>query len=134
MIAAGLIGCRTEHRTTPRGAESAVLSPFPAAEAWVVRQGGELVGSVVRFEAPGNPGRFLFSVRNRWNQDIGFVDAEGRAWRRVPHRDDEWIGTGTVPDGARQILGLDPQSELAPVPILELETIVRDTRPARRDE
>jgi hypothetical protein len=47
-------------------------------------------------------------VRNVWNQELGRVDADGRAWRYRPHGDQPlWLGTGPVADGVFAILGLD---------------------------
>ena len=93
----------------PAGIERAVLAPVPAVRAWVVLEGGRVEGSVVRYAERGQDGRFLYVVRNVWDQDLGVVDELGRAWRRVPHQEDRWIGTGTVADGVRRILRPGPR-------------------------
>ena len=50
-------------------------------------------------------------MRNPWQQELGTIDAQGRAWRFVPHeREARWVGTGTLAEGARAIL-----AEAAPV-------------------
>jgi hypothetical protein len=60
----------------------------------------------VRFEDESAPEHTFFSVRNERHQELGMIDRLGRAFRYRPHeRDPEWLGTGTVLDGTRRILG-----------------------------
>ena len=89
---------------------------------WALYTRGEEVGRLVRYDSPvaatpsGADGqRVLFAVQNAWGQDIGLVDALGRAWRFRPWSDEpEWVGTGTVIDGARRVLGLDEAPRAVP--------------------
>lgn len=114
-LALALQACSVTTTVQPLSPESAVITPVPAAGQWVVLERGIERGSVVRYAGPGDSGRLLYAVRNRWSQDIGLIDAMGRAWRRVPHGEDRWLGTGTVLDGARRILDLDDSARLVPV-------------------
>lgn len=125
-----LAACMTTTTLDPAGLDRAVLSPVPAVRAWVVIDQGDIVGSVVRYAERGQDGRFLYIVRNIWDQDLGTVDELGRAWRRVPHRDDEWIGTGTVADGVRRIL---ESTDVASMSERAIEDVEDATRAARDD-
>lgn len=124
-----LPGCMTTTTTQePPGIERAVLTPVPAVRAWVVLEAGRVEGSVVRYAERGQDGRFLYVVRNVWDQDLGVVDELGRAWRRVPHQEDRWIGTGTVADGVRRILDLGRGCALSEQPIEAVEQATRGAR------
>lgn len=111
--------CVTTETSAPYAAPGAQIQSSSATRAWEVVDSGTPIGSVVRFEAPGKPGepsRFLYTVRNTYSQDLGLVDALGRAWRQRPFQDDaEWIGTGTVLEGVRGILGAGPEALLREV-------------------
>lgn len=122
--------CRTTTTLEPAGLDRAVLTPVPAVRAWVVLDEGDICGSVVRYSERGQDGRFLYVVRNLWDQDLGVIDELGRAWRRVPHEEDRWIGTGTVAEGVRTILDVGQTCALSEQPI---ETVEESTRSARSD-
>lgn len=95
-----------------------VLVSTPRA-AWRVVEAEVELGFVLRFEA-SEDGRTFHSVRNQWNQELGLVDAEGRAWRYRPHASEpEWLGTGTVGQGAARILGAEGAG-LEPMALHEL--------------
>ena len=118
--------CVTTEHTAPFLPTDAVIESTQVTQAWEVVDSGRAVGSVVRFEVPGEPGRFLYSVRNTYSQDLGLVDALGRAWRQRPFQDSaEWIGTGTVLDGIRGILGAGTEAELREVSPRVLEAAAR---------
>jgi len=103
---AALVGCRTTSSTTNAIASEAVVSTGTVSGIWQVLDDGRAVGFLVRFEDEGVPERTFFSVRNERHQELGMIDRLGRAFRYRPHeRDPEWLGTGTVLDGARRILG-----------------------------
>jgi hypothetical protein len=52
-------------------------------------------------------------VQNVLQQELGRIDGLGRAWRHEPHeREPLWVGTGTVIEGARAILGASPNAVL----------------------
>lgn len=88
--------------------------------AWELVLGGRVVGVVVEFDDADGARRF-FSVRNPAHQELGMVDAHGRWWRYHPHEEEaEWLGTGTVSEGAREILGLERAPEVYEV---ELQTL-----------
>ena len=70
-----------------------------------MRDDGRLLGSLVRYESQIDLSQGYYAVRNRDGQELGLVDLEGRAWRyRAHERESEWLGTGTVIEGARRIL------------------------------
>lgn len=124
-----LAACMTQTTTMePAGLDRAVLTPVPAVRAWVVLDQGEVVGSVVRYAETGQDGRFLYVVRNLWDQDLGVVDELGRAWRRVPHREDEWIGTGPVADGVRRILEVGQTASMSERAIEDVELATQVAR------
>jgi len=78
------------------------------ARAWRLLHGEESAGFVVLFRAAKKDGQLWFAVRNEWNQELGMVDSLGRAWRFRPHGEEaEWLGSGTVADGAALILRLE---------------------------
>ena len=88
--------------------------------AWRVLEGGQVRGYVVRFVEERGSQVVLTSVRNVHNQDMGWIDDEGRAWRYRLHGDPDWVGTGSVLQGTRWILGLDVGAELEPTDIKDL--------------
>lgn len=106
MACSLLAACTSNAAEAPVGLDGAVVLPTPAVASWRVEQGLRTVGSVVRFEESIGPGRHLFSVRNVHDQDLGYVDSVGRAWRLRPHAEPELLGSGTVAQGAARILGL----------------------------
>lgn len=108
----GLGSCISTTNSQPVGLDRAVLTSIPVSRAWIVSEGGETIGSVVRYSERGSDGRFLYVVRNLWDQDLGVIDERGRAWRRVPHEEDHWIGTGTVVQGVRQVLDAGPNTQM----------------------
>ncbi len=126
----GLPGCLTTTSSEPVGLDQAILTSIPVSRAWIVQDRDEIVGSVVRYSEPGADGRFIYVVRNLWDQDLGLIDAGGRAWKRIPHEEDRWIGTGTVVQGVRQILDTGVAAQMVELPIQEVESA---TAAARED-
>ncbi len=100
-----LASCAFSTEQSPVGLEEAIILPTPAVRAWDVRSGPRKVGSVVRYEEAVGPNRHVFSVRNLHDQDLGLIEASGRAWRLRPHAEPELLGTGTVVEGVARILG-----------------------------
>lgn len=98
-----------------------------AARAWDLVDGTQRAGFVVRFEEPGAEGRAWYSVRNRYAQELGIVDVDGRAWRYRPHqREPEWLGSGTVLAGASRILEAGSQASLVEISIADIERALTD--------
>lgn len=119
LVLAGIaIGCVETTTHHPVGAnEDHTLHRVPLVAAWDVIDGGRVVGSVLRFErqAPdGGASELIHVVRNEHGQDLGFVDAVGRAWRKRPHAPDEALGAGTLASGAQRILGASAKARLEP--------------------
>lgn len=114
-----LAACETTRSVLPTSGER-TPAHTQATEAWRVVSDGETRGFAVRFEE-ANGERYFFSVRNANQQELGLVDALGRAYRYRPHREEpEWLGTGTVEDGVRRILELSDGARLDPVALSEL--------------
>lgn len=110
------LGCHTTVRSRPASKESSAPTISQACRAWEVVETDRVVGVVVEFDALGDDPRRFFSVRNAWHQELGLVDAVGRAWRFQPHAQEAlWLGTGTVVDGAARILGTADRAELIEV-------------------
>ena len=101
--------------TSYSAVETPVVRSTKPVEMWNLVTDGVVVGSVVLFASDSD--RF-FSVRNEWQQDIGMIDAMGRAFAFVPHQKEaEWVSSGSVVSGAAKILGIDGDSELHEVPL-----------------
>jgi hypothetical protein len=98
--------CTITAEQAPVGLAQAIVLPTPAVRGWTARDGLHEMGSVVRYQEAIGPRRHLFSVRNVHDQDLGLIDASGRAWRLRPHQEPQLLGTGTVAEGAARILGL----------------------------
>lgn len=117
LVACGLVACRTTTNSAPPYADAAVVTRAEAVYGWEVREDGELVGYVVRFETGDARSKTWYSVRNRHQQELGIVDAEGRVWRYRPHqREPEWLGTGTVARGANRILEASDGASMIGIP------------------
>lgn len=92
---------------------SAVVMRSEAVFAWEVREGDRVLGYVVRMQTGEVPSKTHYSVRNEHRQELGLVDADGRAWRyRAHEREPEWLGTSTVTNGARLILGASDEAQM----------------------
>ncbi|MCE9594110.1 MAG: hypothetical protein K8S98_07950 [Planctomycetes bacterium] len=111
--------CRTETTEEPAGASLHQIEKLLPQRAWNVLDGGKPIGSIVLYadpEAPTDPAKQYFSVRNPFQQELGSMDGLGRAWKFSPHqREARLIGAGTVLEGARRILGGGVDCELVEV-------------------
>jgi|SoiMethySBSTD1v2_1073268.scaffolds.fasta_scaffold69700_3 hypothetical protein len=120
-----LAACRTTQTSERSGPTSVALTRAEPVRAWELWQEGKLLGVLVRFEDTADARRAFYSVRNREGQEIGLVDLDGRAWRHRPHESrPEWLGTGTVIEGSRRILGGSAQSQLVEVELEKLREIL----------
>ena len=72
-------------------------------QAWNAVSNETVVGIVIHYaDAHADS---VYVVRNVWQQDIGYVDGLGRAWRFQPHeREPAWVGSGTLAQGVERIL------------------------------
>lgn len=114
FVLAPIVACRTTSTSRTPGPESISITQTTPVRAWEMWEAGRCLGALVRFEEISDTRRAFYSVRNREGQELGIVDLDGRAWRYRPHSSEpEWLGTGTVFDGARRILG--GSSEAQPV-------------------
>ena len=122
LLAACAAACQTVRESAPPHSDEARVVIGQPAGVWSLYSEGAEVGRLVRYDSPGTAtpggaasGRYLFAVQNAWGQDIGLVDALGRAWRYRPWSEEpEWVGTGTVIDGARRVLGLEEEPRAEP--------------------
>ena len=112
----GLASCRTTESKRPVQPESPVVHRAAAERAWDVLVGGDLVGHVVHFSSEDAPEQSVYMVRNDYDQDLGWVDHLGRAYRLLPHhRDPAWVGTGTVSQGVERILRIEGEATMVEV-------------------
>ena len=108
-----LAACTTESQSQRPGPKSAVITRTLPVRGWEVRDDGRLAGSVLLYAEPGNERTGYYSVRNAQGQVLGMVDFEGRAWRYRLHEEElEWLGTGTVLEGVRRVLGTSALAQL----------------------
>jgi hypothetical protein len=120
-ILAGADGCRSVTTQMPINLESAVATHGDPVRAWEVRDAGVVAGTLVKYFDADHPARGFFSVRNPEQQVLGIIDLDGRAWRYRPHvKDAEWLGTGTVAQGASWILGCSDACEIVEIPLADL--------------
>lgn len=124
-ILAAAPACTTTTATAPPGLQNAVVHSVPVERAWIVSEGGTVVGSFLRYGESVGSQRFLYVVRNVHHQDLGMVDQLGRAIRYRPHAEPEWLGTGTLQQGVCRVLGLGQDAELREVHPAELDSLVQ---------
>lgn len=95
--------------------ETPVVRATTPTQMWNLVGNGITFGSVVLFESSTDS---FFSVRNEWQQDVGMIDAMGRAWAFQPHQKEaQWVGSGSVVSGAARILGVEGEPELQDAPL-----------------
>ncbi len=127
LVLALAAGCHTEHTSEPAGTSLAKVQHLSPIRAWNVNEAKQLIGFVVLFADPeraNDPTTQVYSVRNPFHQELGSLDGFGRAYRQVPHqREATLIGTGTVLEGARKILGAGPGSELVEISLDTLRAV-----------
>lgn len=112
LVAAASHGCETTESHQPLRAETPVVLQATPTRAWEIKDGERLLGYLVSFEGDGDH-TTVYMVQNPWHQDLGLIDALGRAYRYLPHhREPAWVGTGTVAGGVAGILGLQGECEL----------------------
>jgi len=133
-----LVGaCVTESRVRlhPDSGPVAVTRTEPL-RAWSLLDEGRAVGIVILFadpDTPQEPTRRYFSVRNMLHQELGSIDALGRAWRFVPHqREARLLGASTLVEGAGKILDAGSDARLVELPISGLKS--GDAGPERAEE
>jgi hypothetical protein len=117
LLLAGASACRTTRTETPPDLGSMTATRSLVTKRWEVREEGELRGLVLELTSQEDAPRIFFLVQNGEQQDLGIVDALGRAWRYRAHaREPDWVSTGTVSQGTRAILGLGPTAEMVALP------------------
>ena len=107
LLGAFAAGCRTIETKRPIFHSQPVRTASPT-RMFEVQHEGAARGYVVLFEAQASPQDAVYVVRNRHHQDLGVIDALGRAFRYRPHEDDPaWLGSGSVVRGVQRILNTD---------------------------
>ena len=101
--------------------DAAVVTHASAVFAWKLVDGGRMLGYVVRYATGETHSKTWYSVRNEHSQELGIVDADGRAWRyRAHQREPEWLGSGTVTQGASRILDASAVAEMIATDVARL--------------
>jgi hypothetical protein len=107
LLCASGVGCETATKRSEADTQALEATVSTATRAWELVAEGRVIGVLVEFQERGGSRRF-FSVRNESQQELGMIDAQGRAWRFIPHAEDpEWLGTGTVLEGACRVLRIE---------------------------
>jgi hypothetical protein len=124
LLTALSAACTATQETQPVGLDINQPVRSEPARAWRLVHDDHTLGYVVLFvdrDAPQRIDHQFFSVRNPWQQDLGTVDALGRAWRFVPHEEEpRWLTTGTLLEGAQAILEAHAASTLEELPLAAL--------------
>jgi hypothetical protein len=108
-----LVGCRTISTRPVANASTPHVRVGQHERTWAVESSGKSLGFVVLFQERGLARDSLYVVRNRWHQDLGLIDGLGRAFRYLPHHEEPvWVGSGTIVQGAREILCAEADCEL----------------------
>lgn len=112
LVAALASACTTTtHSRTYHGDPVSPTLAVPT-RAWRAAPAGMesvTLGYVVQFDPTGDDRDGYWSVRNAYHQDLGLVDALGRAWRFEPHVEGaHLLGSGTVAEGVGSILSAPP--------------------------
>ncbi|MBI5435060.1 MAG: hypothetical protein HZA52_19655 [Planctomycetes bacterium] len=127
-----LSACRTETTEEPAGSALHQIEKLLPQRAWNVIDGGKRIGAILLYAdplAPDDPSTHYFSVRNTFQQELGSLDGLGRAWKFSPHqREARLVGSGTVLEGARKILGGGVDCELVEVPLDALRVVPASAR------
>jgi len=116
LAALALGACRTRSSHAPANVEGGRPQSLRAVRTFEVRAEGELAGYLVLYESEAATRDFYYAVQNELRQELGMIDALGRAWRyRAFQREPDWIGTGTVAQGAAAVLGLEGEPVLVDI-------------------
>ena len=126
-VLALVAACHTQHEKEPAGTSTAKIERSFPLRAWKVTEASQVIGSVVLFsdpDRPNDPSTQFYSVRNPFQQELGSLDGFGRAYRFIPHqREATLLGTGTVLEGARKILGAGPGCALVEISLDTLRAV-----------
>lgn len=119
LVATG--ACRTTRERAPVDPASAAPVHSTAVRAWRVVDADAVRGWVIAFREDASDPREFFAVQNELRQELGIIDAQGRAWRYRPFQDEpEHVASSTVVDGARAILGTSANARLEEVSLAAL--------------
>jgi hypothetical protein len=122
-----LSACETTERRVPVVSKAPSIRTAAPERSWEVVERGLAQGYVVLFTG-AHEGDQVYAVRNTYHQDVGLIDARGRAYRFLPHhREPAWVGSGTIVQGVARILEL-AEGECTLVE-LELESAAQAATP-----
>jgi hypothetical protein len=127
LLFALLAACETTERRAPVVSDAPSIRTATPARSWEVRERDEARGYVVLYSGKRDVDK-VYVVRNSYHQDVGLIDARGRAYRYLPHHSEPaWVGSGTIAQGVARILELaEGECTLAE---LELESAARPAAP-----
>jgi hypothetical protein len=124
LCAALAAGCTTTTRSRSFYGDPVPPTVSLPTRAWRAAPEGlesVTVGWVVQFDPAEGEREGYWSVRNAWHQELGMVDALGRAWRFEPHIEEaRLVGAGTVAEGVGSILESAAGVTLLEVPMDQL--------------
>lgn len=113
LCGALLCACRTTRERVPKDAAAAAPVRSSVQRAWRVVEGERVCGFVLAFREDGPGERVFYAVQNELRQELGLVDAQGRAWRYRPFQEQpDHLISSTLADGARAILGISAAARL----------------------
>lgn len=119
---ASATACRTTRERAPVDPAAAAPVHSSAVRAWRVVEDGALRGFVIAFREDAEDPREFFAVQNELRQELGLIDAQGRAWRYRPFQaDPEHLTSSTLADGARAILGASAAARLEEVSLAAVQ-------------
>lgn len=122
LLLGTLAACTVTRVDRPAGDAVQLIQRSLPTRSWeLIDAEKSVIGRVVRFEGE-LPGQAAFySVRNPWDQELGFIDEVGRAFAfRLHEEEARFLGAGSVLEGARAILGAGENAQLREVPLEEL--------------
>ncbi|TAJ25325.1 MAG: hypothetical protein EPO68_00170 [Planctomycetota bacterium] len=112
--------CRTTRERAPVDPADAAPVHSSAVRAWRVVEAGAVRGWVISYREDARDPREFFAVQNELRQELGLIDAQGRAWRYRPFQaEPEHLTSSTLADGARAILGASADAKLEEVSLAD---------------
>lgn len=127
LLSCVLSACQTVELRESAGVLDSPPVTSAAAVGFELRCGGKRCGTLIHYQEQGptssSARRSFYSVRNELDQAIGLIDVHGRAYRFRPHQAEaEWLGTGTVLEGAQRVLGSSGACELVELSLEQLHS------------
>lgn len=110
-----LLGCRTQEWVQPHESDLPAPRVAEATTRWSIRDAESHLGWIQRYETEDSAPQLIYSVQNVWSQELGWIDALGRAFALELHgAPPRFLGSGTLAEGAARVLELEGSVELSP--------------------